>query len=157
MKKLWLLLILCIVGCTPNPESLVGKTPPKAVWSDSRQSESSDVVAIEKAMELVSKDDCEVLYYLLSGIAEYTDKYTGITKLEQVNRIYRNVKERFGKQDGWLDIPGPNNDISDFIEQKTTEAGFNKPGEFTEDSKKAFVKIYRDTAEVVLKVYKGKK
>lgn len=157
MKKLWLCLILCIVGCTPNPESLVGKTPPKAVWSDSRQSESSDVVAIQDSLKNVSREDCLIIYYLTSGIAEYSDRYTGITKTNQINSLFRVVKSRYGKPDGWLDVDGPNNDLSDYLEKKMIDAGFDKPVEFTEESKRKFVEIYRVVAECALKAHKDKK
>lgn len=115
---------------------------------------------VQEVLKDVSKDDCLTLYYLFSGCADYTEKYTGITRTNQINGLFRTVKTRYGKPDGWLDKDGSDNDISDLIEKYLkTEFGddFIKPKEFDEDSKKKFVSVYRDLANGSLSAYKGKK
>lgn len=152
MKKLWLCLILCIVGCTPNPESLVGKTPPKAVWSDSRQSESSDVVAIEKALESVSKEDCELLYHMFGGLSLYVERYPdGVKSNNQALGLFALVKTRYGlKSDGF-------DKTNTIIETRLKNDGFETPKDFDSDGRTKFSKAFSDFRDGALKAWRSKK
>jgi len=114
-------------------------------------------IKVVEILKDVSKDDALTLYWLFSGCADYTEKYSGITKTSQINKLFRTVKERYGKPDGWLDKEGPNNDISDLLEAAMKEGGFDLPKDFDSASKEKFVKIYREFAEGCLSSYKEKK
>lgn len=134
-----------LIGCTENK--------PKVELNERAKE-------VEKVLSEVSKEDCLTLYHLFSGCADYTEKYVGITKTNQINSLFRTVKERYGKPDEWLSKDGENNDISDLIEKNLKEVfgeDYTKPKDFDETNRKKFVELYRDLASGSLSSYKGKK
>lgn len=114
-------------------------------------------IKVVEVLKDVSKEDTLTLYWLFSGCADYTEKYSGITKTNQINKLFRTVKDRYGKPDGWLDKEGESNDISDLLETSMKENGFDMPKDFDSEQKIKFVKIYREFADGCLSSYKDKK
>ena|SRR3990167_6996902 len=110
---------------------------------------------MEKSLEKVEKEDCLTLYHLFSGMRVYVEKYPGITKNSQSFNLFKIVKERYGKEKGWLD--GSPDCPNDIIEKSLLAEGFDKPAEFTEESRKKFVEIFKGFEGAALKSYKGKK
>lgn len=144
---LFTLIVSFFVGCGDAPKNNEGGAAPVVVSDTSKQ--------IEKVLEDATSDDCLTLYFIFSGIANYTEKYeSGIKNTSQINELYRIVKERLGKGDGWLDKDGPNNDPSDVIEARLTS--FVKPEDFSEDSRIEFVKAYREFEIGALNAWKTK-
>jgi hypothetical protein len=87
----------------------------------------------------------------------YVEKYpTGITKNSQAFILFKTVKERYGKESGWLDVPGEANDMNDLIEKTLLDLGFDKPYDFTEESRGKFVKAFKEFGEGALRSYKDK-
>lgn len=116
---------------------------------------STNATEMKKVLKDVNKDDCLTLYYLFSGMAEYNSKYQGLTKNSQAFDLFKVVKQRYGKEDGWLDKkdgPSPN----DLIESELLKLEMDKPQDFTEESRQKFVKLFEEFSEGALSAYKGK-
>lgn len=137
------LLLFMIIGCESQPKAVKVELSPTSL-------------KVVEVLKEVSKEDTLTLYWLLSGCADYTEKYSQITKTNQINKLFRTVKERYGKEDGWLDKEGPSNDISDLLEVEMKDGGFDMPKEFDGETKAKFVKVYREFADGCLSSYKGK-
>lgn len=112
---------------------------------------------MERVLKNVDKEDCLVLYNLFSGIEVYLDRYSGVTKNSQAFNLFKIVKERYGKEKGYLDLEGPDNDANDIIESELMKLGMDKPQEFTEESRKSFVLLFKGFEGAALKTYRSKK
>ena len=151
MDKLRYLVILfsvclpLICGCDSNPKK-VGSEPVSDISKD-----------MERVLKDVSKEDTITLYWLFSGIETYIDKYPGITKNSQAFILFKTVKERYGKKDKWLDVDGDSNDPNDIIEAELIKLGFDKPADFTDESRLKFVNAFKVFEDGALRAYKGKK
>lgn len=147
MRKIQSLFLYCgiflfgILGCESQPKKVV-----EEVVSNKE---------MERVLEKVEKEDCLVLYRLFGGISEYCSRYPGVTKNSQAFNLFKVVKERYGKEKGWLD--GPPECPNDIIEKELLAEGFDKPAEFTEESRQKFVLIFKGFEGAALKAYRSKK
>ncbi len=153
MKNTWIYVVLIFL-CFGTLKVETHKEPDKvskAVWSDSGTSVSSDILAIEKSLELVSKEDCEVLYHLFGGLSTYSEKYDGIKSNNQALGLFALVKTRYGLKSEGLDR------CNDVIESRLRNEGFETPKDFDSESRAKFVKCFKDFQEGALKAWRSKK
>jgi len=152
MKNIYLYILLVFLCFGTLKVETTSKTLPKAVWSDSRQSESPDIVAIEKSLESVSKEDCELLYHMFGGLSLYVERYPdGVKSNNQALGLFALVKTRYGlKSDGF-------DRCNDVIENRLKTEGFENPKDFDSDSRTKFSKAFSDFRDGALKAWRSKK
>lgn len=132
-----LLSIVLFAGCNTVPQSELPET-------------SKQVVDLLKD---VSKEDTLTLYYLFGGCAEYVDR-CGVENNKEAFELFSKVKTKYGKPEGWLDKDGEDNDLNDLLEKKLEN--YKLPKQFDDESKKEFIKIFRDIELGALKAWRSK-
>lgn len=145
MKNLFLccgLFLFGIYGC----ESTQPKVEPISETS-------KDIVRV---LEVQNKEDCLVVYHLMSGMSEYVSRY-GVAKNNQAFDLFQTVKERYGKGQGYLDVEGSENDVNDILERELLKLGMDTSQDFTDESRIKFVKVFSDCATGALSAYRSKK
>ena len=134
MKKIALLIILCFAGC--NKQEAVKSEPL-----------SPDAVKISKFLESSDKDTRKVVYFLFSGIADYVERYEGLTNTKEALALFSTVGKRYGLKSevfDKMDDGTGENDCNDVIERRLKAEGFETKKTFDKDVRLKFVAIFRE-------------
>lgn len=145
MKKILLLTILLLpnIGCG----LFEMEQKPAVVVPDSHSDIQKKII---DSLQDSTKDDCETIYKVFSGITMYLENNSKLTKFSEVLSLIAQVEEDYKwSTDTYVKL-------TDVIETDLSERGYQQDKELDEAIKKEVISLFQEYSNAVLIVLKAK-